>query len=207
MADFLKAHAKTARNEGGYANNQADAGGETYAGIARNFWPRWSGWVAIDALKRHSNFPKCLVNIPALQKAVLEFYSVNFWQANRLGEIVNQDVADWVYDHVVNGGARGIEWLQEAVGVTVDGSLGPKTLAAINAAEPQALLHRCMIVASLYRLQKAHDRPSQGQFLHSWLERDGLPEELIKRVLAEYRDDGILDDKELADLRSRVLAA
>ena len=205
-ADFLKSHAKTARNEGGYANNKADAGGETYAGIARNYWPRWAGWQLIDSLKGARNFPANLKNMPALQKLVLEFYAKNFWEANRLGEIVSQDVADWLYDHAVNGGGRGIQWLQEALGVTADGSVGPKTLAAINAADPEALLRKATIVASLYRLQKAHDKPSQIQFLHSWLDRDGLAPELIKLVLAEAKDDGILDDNELAALRQKICA-
>ncbi|NVO00015.1 MAG: N-acetylmuramidase [Geobacteraceae bacterium] len=206
MADFLKSYYKTAINEGGYANNEADAGGETYCGIARHFWPRWAGWQLIDALKTAKTFPANLKNIPALSKLVLEFYAKNFWDANRLGEIINQDVADWLYDHAVNGGGRGIQWIQEAAGVTADGDIGNKTIAAINAADPVALLHKSMIVASLYRLEKAHDRPSQIQFLHSWLERDGLAPELIKLVLAEAKDDGVLDDNELADLKRRICA-
>lgn len=39
MADFDKAHLEVMGNEGGYANNPVDAGGETYKGIARKFWP------------------------------------------------------------------------------------------------------------------------------------------------------------------------
>ncbi|NVO07830.1 MAG: hypothetical protein HXX19_18755 [Rhodoferax sp.] len=206
MSDFLKSNYKTARNERGWADNEADDGGETYNGIARNFWPRWAGWQLIDALKTAKNFPANLKNIPALSKLVLEFYCKNFWDANRLGEITNQDVADWLYDHAVNGGGRGIQWMQEAAGVTADGDIGNKTIAAINAADPVALLHKSMVIASLYRLEKAHDRPSQIQFLHSWLERDGLPDNLIKLVLAEAKDDGVLDDVELADLKRRILA-
>ncbi|MDR1034997.1 MAG: hypothetical protein LBT40_00015 [Deltaproteobacteria bacterium] len=33
--------------EGGWANNPADSGGETFRGIARNFHKSWPGW-AID---------------------------------------------------------------------------------------------------------------------------------------------------------------
>ena len=53
MAKFQIAEAITGRNEGGYANNSADTGGETYAGIARNYWPKWQGWKYID------NFHPC----------------------------------------------------------------------------------------------------------------------------------------------------
>lgn len=37
MAIFNSAFKITMGNEGGYANNPDDSGGETYAGIARNF--------------------------------------------------------------------------------------------------------------------------------------------------------------------------
>ena len=46
MADFKVAFAKTIRFEGGYVNHKADKGGETYKGIARNFWPKWKGWAS-----------------------------------------------------------------------------------------------------------------------------------------------------------------
>ena len=49
MADFLTAYAPLARYEGGWCNDPADRGGETYAGIARNFFPAWPGWALIDA--------------------------------------------------------------------------------------------------------------------------------------------------------------
>lgn len=206
MADFLKAHTKTARNEGGYANNPADPGGETYAGISRVFNPSWVGWKVIDEAKTGKGFPASLKHLATLPRLVLEFYAKNYWEANHLDQVVSQDVADWLYDHAVNGGGRGIAWMQEAAGVAADGAIGAKTIAAINAADPAALLHKAMIVASLYRLQRAHDKPSQIQFLPSWLTRDGLTPELIKLVMAEAKDDGVLDDAELAALRQRICA-
>ena len=38
MANFEEAYKKTSDFEGGYVNDEDDAGGETYRGIARNFW-------------------------------------------------------------------------------------------------------------------------------------------------------------------------
>jgi len=49
--DFGPAYDIIRRNEGYYANNPADTGGETYAGIARNLWPQWPGWPIIDEYK------------------------------------------------------------------------------------------------------------------------------------------------------------
>lgn len=57
MADFNKAHLEVMGNEGGYANNPADSGGETYKGIARKFHPAWPGWKMVDDLKRSLPVP------------------------------------------------------------------------------------------------------------------------------------------------------
>jgi lysozyme family protein len=200
MADFDKAHAKTMGNEGGFAHNPADAGGMTYKGIAREFWPTWQGWRGIDAalgnmvkMPRYGteecrNWVKhlnsTLAGMPLLQKYVLDFYEANFWKAYSLGEIQNQEVAEWLYDHTVNAAARGVKWIQEAAGVTPDGGVGPITLAAINAADPKDLLEKAKGIAVAYRLAKVEKDPTQKQFLHSWLSRDGLTEEEIKAAIA-----------------------
>lgn len=49
MADFATAYAPLAGFEGGWCNVQGDSGGETYAGIARRYWPGWPGWKIIKA--------------------------------------------------------------------------------------------------------------------------------------------------------------
>ena len=200
MADFLIAHKETMGDEGGYANNPADHGGETYKGIARRFWGSWPGWHAIDAYKEnvaaqpaygtaaYSAWVKALnaslAGNAVLQQSVLTFYQANFWDANHLGEITDQRVGTWLYNHIVNGGGRGVQWIQAAAGVPADGSIGPKTLAAINAADPAALLGTAMDNAVAYRLAKVKAEPDQRQFLHSWLERDGVPEARIQQVMA-----------------------
>lgn len=43
MAIFEKAYDPVRQWEGGWCNVEGDRGGETYAGIARNFWPGWPG--------------------------------------------------------------------------------------------------------------------------------------------------------------------
>src|ERR1035441_4044145 len=57
VADFNAAHQQVMGNEGGYANNPADAGGETYKGIARKFWPQWCGWKYVDGVKANTIEP------------------------------------------------------------------------------------------------------------------------------------------------------
>lgn len=219
MADFLTAHNKTMGTEGGYANNPADAGGETYKGIARKFWHRWAGWPVVDQVKKtmtkqppygsgaYFNWAKALNKLLAanltLQKHVLTFYMVNFWDANRLGEINDQAVAEWTYDHIVNAGARGAMWLQLAACVKADGGIGPATIAAVNACDPSQLLARCEDIAAAYRLDKAAANPSQIQFLTSWLTRDGQPAAIIAQV-KKAAADGVLDAQEVATLKTAM---
>lgn len=221
MPDFNKIHVTTMKAEGGYANNPADAGGETYKGIARKMHPTWSGWKYIDGVKAlmttqpaygtgaYQNWVRYLnaklAELNQLQGAVVLFYRVNFWDANRLGEITDEPIAAWLYDHVVNAGARGIMWGQLAARVKPDGKLGPVSIAAINAADPVALLNRMEDIAGEYRLDRAHDKPSQIQFLTSWLRRDGQPEEIIAMV-RKAAADGRLDDSEVAKLKAEMAA-
>lgn len=220
MSDFNVAHQKVMGNEGGYANNPSDAGGETYKGIARKSWPQWGGWKYVDGVKantvpqppygtaayrNHVNYLNgCLAQLTSLQQMVLDFYKVNFWDRYRLSEVNDQTVATWLYDHVVNGGARGAQWMQEAVGVTADGKIGPATIAAINAADPVTLLQEAEDVAAFYRLDRAAADPSQIQFLPSWLRRDGVSAEEISQVM-QFAKDG-LTYAEVAELKEMIKA-
>jgi lysozyme family protein len=223
MADFLPAHQATMGDEGGWAYNPADHGGETYKGIARNFWGHWKGWGIVDQIRIDEMVPsppyggpgyslwvklfnRKLAEHSGLQVLVRTFYFNNFWTANHLDQINAQDVANWLYNHIVNGGGRGVKWMQIAARVTPDGGIGPKTIAAINATPAAELLARAEDVAGAYRLDVAHQDPSQIQFLTSWLTRDGQPPEIIAQVRAAARD-GQLDAGEVAQLKKAMEAA
>lgn len=211
MADFETAHAETMGNEGGFANNPHDVGGMTYKGIAIHYHPTWRGWQYVKntlaaavnqppyGTPEYRNWAKYingqLAAIPAMQRLVLDFYRTNFWDANRLGEIESQTVANWAYDHAVNAGGRGIKWLQEAAGVTADGSIGPKSVEAINGRDPALLLQEAEDIAAFYRLDKACRDSSQVQFLQSWLTRDGCSLAEVRAVMAAARDGKLTADE------------
>lgn len=162
MADFLPAFEKMIVAEGGYLlhNVAGDKGGQTYAGIARNRWPNWSGWAIIDA----GGEPQA--------DLVRGFYRANFWTAMRLEEVKNQQVAEMLFDFGVNAGTgTAVKLAQITVGATPDGRIGPKTLAALNAADPEkfALAYTLAKIAR-YRDIVARDR-SQIKFLVGWINR------------------------------------
>lgn len=176
MAKFETAEAITGRNEGGYANNPADRGGETYAGIARNFWPAWKGWVRIDEIKRDYGKSAATINRfakadPILTRMISDFYKANFWDVNRLDQFKDQQLANTVYDFGVNSGVmKAAVTLQEVLGVSQDGKIGPITIAQANAGNPKAIHTAYNCLREKY-YRKLAEKPSQAQFLKSWLSR------------------------------------
>lgn len=147
---FAPAYSIVKVNEGGYVNNPADKGGETYAGIARNFNPTWGGWAFIDFYKRNEGAGKQLypcVNKscaffnkkwPDIQYLVEQFYEDRF-NKNRFGEINSQKVANLLFDYHVHSQSIAIKAIQRLVGATPDGVMGTQTLAAINRANADSL--------------------------------------------------------------------
>ena len=155
MADFLAAYNPLKQFEGGWCNVPGDAGGETYAGIARNFFPDWSGWPLIDAEKSHVSFrqgstafSRRLSSVPGLADLVTDWYRVEWWERMRLGQFP-QIVADELFEQAVNLGRGGsgryvqrlcnaLNWRKGARGeerifpdLAEDGCLGPKSLSAM----------------------------------------------------------------------------
>lgn len=162
MADFETAYEKTLRAEGGYrlTDVKGDKGGQTYAGIARNMHPRWPGWVHVD---RGDVPPSSLVR---------EFYRLNFWQAVQGDEIASQEAAESLYDFAVNAGARtAVKLAQVALGVTPDGALGPRTLAALNAIPGPAFVTKYAIAKVARYAEICNRDRTQSKFLLGWINR------------------------------------
>lgn len=129
-----------------------DSGGETKFGVAQ---------------KAH---PELTVRTITLAQAEL-VYKKGYWDAVK-GDELHPDVARYVFDIGCGSGPqKGIKLLQQACGVTVDGNLGPATLAAANAMPPAVLVNSLMqLRMNFYRAIVANN-PSQGIFLQGWLNR------------------------------------
>ena len=148
MTKFETAYYITNRIEGGYANDPDDKGGETYRGIARNFHPDWNGWATVDDAKKKISNIKSINNLldndSTLQKWVMAFYCVEFWDKINGDLIPDQLIANEVYDNAVNMGINSSgEYLQRTINILnrnqnayadieVDGNLGPKTIEALK---------------------------------------------------------------------------
>ena len=161
MADFQPAFERVIRDEGGYVlhNVPGDRGGQTYAGIARNMHPKWPGWAAIDA-----------GSTPPAQM-VRDFYKLNFWDDIRGDALTHQAIASDIFNFYVNTGRPAKVLAQLVVGVTPDGAIGPRTVAALNAADPEKfVLAYAIAKITRYRDIVQRDR-TQLKFLLGWINR------------------------------------
>jgi len=89
-------------------------------------------------------------------------------------------IADIVFDISVNNGkGHAIKILQEAVGATVDGVLGPETIHRVNAApREQIIMDMLSAREQLYR-NIAANRPASQKFLGGWLNRNNALREFV----------------------------
>lgn len=108
--------------EGGYVNNPNDPGGATNKGVTQGVYDTW---------RKANGKPKQSVKFLTTQE-IQAIYKNNYWD-----KIKGDQLADGVdlatFDLAVNSGVnRAIKMLQKVSGVTVDGIIGPATIAAAN---------------------------------------------------------------------------
>lgn len=162
MADFLPAFTHTLKAEGGYVLTDipADRGRQTYAGISRKFHPSWAGWSFID---RKEAPPELLVQ---------NLYRDQFWQPIKGDDIVAKSVASTIYDFAVNVGVKtALRNVQETLGISADGLIGPETLSALNQANPEAFRMAYALKKIAHYRDIARKDNTQRVFLLGWINR------------------------------------
>lgn len=146
--NFSQALAHVLKYEGGYSDHPSDPGGATNLGITRAVLGEWLGREASKA------------EVRALRpETAAAIYRARYWDAARCDELPDgMDLA--VFDCAVNQGVgRAARFLQQAAGVTADGKIGPRTLAAVASADAGELLREFMarrmnaygLLATLFR--------------------------------------------------------
>lgn len=149
------------QSEGGYrlTNIPGDAGGQTYAGIARVPNPDWEGWALID---RGEAVPNAMV---------AKFYKARFWDKLHCDDLpAGVDYA--AYDFGVNAGTgQSAKFLQRAVGATADGAIGPATMALIKQADGDELLAKFTQLKKEFYEGIVARKPEQAKFIKGWLNR------------------------------------
>lgn len=172
MADYNQAFQLVIANEGGYVNDPDDPGGETYKGVARKIYSKWEGWTKIDMLKRQQGFPANLDRDVDLQQDIVDFYRLNYWDRIKGDDILNQDIANSVFDFAVNAGvSTSASLAQMVVDSPADGVIGPKTIEGINSFNPDHFLASFTVRKISRYVDICLKRPESKKYFFGWVIR------------------------------------
>ena len=176
MADFDQAIGTVLAHEGGLADDPDDPGGITNFGISLRFL-RATGDLLLGDVDGDGDLDGDDIRAMTAERAA-RLYKAHFWDVWGYGRIADQAVATKVFDTAVNvGPAEANRILQRAVnevgtaGLDVDGVLGPKTLAAVNAADPGRLLGALRAEQATFYGDLVDRNPRLGKYLKGWLRR------------------------------------
>lgn len=145
---FEKAIELVIKHEGGWVDDPDDTGGRTKYGISQAAFPN-------EDIKNMT------------KERAIQLYHDHYWSKMKCDEL--PDGVDYlVLDCGINMGNRtAIKILQRAAGVTADGIIGPKTIAASSSVSPELFM--------VYRLDRymriIGERHSNAKFARGWSNR------------------------------------
>jgi len=151
--------------EGGFINHPNDKGEETNKGVTIAVWKAQGYDKNGD---RHIDVKDLKLISDADAMAIMRKFYWNRWQADKIEDL---SIANLLVDFVWGSGAWGIKIPQRVLGVMVDGVVGTKTLAAINAQEPKRLFAKLKDARLQYINDIIAKNPSFAVFRAGWLRR------------------------------------
>lgn len=144
--------AGTNRKKCGTSGGALDHGGNTKFGIAQNAWPS----VDIDSL--------------TLEQAS-DIYLRGYWTPCQCAKMPD-DIASYVFDISCGSGIRtAARILQRSLGVTDDGSIGPKTLLAATSGDKEIIMARMLDERLKFYGRIVERNADQVVFLPGWTRR------------------------------------
>ena len=128
--NFPPCLALTLQYEGGWTDDPRDPGGATMKGVTLAVYEQFKGRAATKDELRH------------IADADLQaIYRQGYWDKLRCDDLpAGVDLV--AFDAAVNSGPkRSAQWLQRAAMVADDGSIGPKSIAALNALNARQVIN------------------------------------------------------------------
>lgn len=164
MANVNKLKPFILKWEGGFVNDPDDLGGATNKGITLTTYKEYKkrkglSDPSVDDLKNISD------------EEWTEILRTMFWDRWQADRIENQSVANILVDWVWASGVHGIKRPQKILGVTVDGIVGDKTIAALNAMDPMSLFFKIKNDRIKYIDEICKARPTNKKYKKGWMNR------------------------------------
>lgn len=150
--------------EGGFVDDPDDLGGATNRGVTIGTYATYckkKGYPAptVERLKNLS------------EKDWAEILKTMYWDRWKADQIKSQSVANILVDWVWASGTHGIKIPQQLLGVTIDGIVGAKTLAALNVRNPKQLFEEIKAARVQFIEDICRKRPANNKFKKGWLNR------------------------------------
>lgn len=158
MADYRKLKPIILKWEGNYAGN-IDGKICTMKGVT------------LETFRQYYGKDKNCTDLRNITDSQWDNIFINgYWNRWKADQITSQSIANLLVDWVWASGVYGIKYPQQVLGVTADGKVGPKTLAAINNYPDKKELFE-----KLWNRRKKHFESvavgSKAKFLRGWMNR------------------------------------
>lgn len=156
MADYRKLKPIILRLEGGYTDKLNDGYACTNKGVT------------IDTFRSYFGKDKTCADLKKITDEQWDrIFLDGYWNKWKADEIEHQAIANLLVDWTYTSGKYGIIYPQQVLGVTADGIVGPKTLAALNG------YGNCKeLFQKLWDRRKKHfESLNKPQFIKGWLNR------------------------------------
>lgn len=146
--------------EGGFVYDKDDLGGATNRGVTL------ATYRSVFGNKKTANDLKRMTQ--AQWGIIFKKYYWDKWEAD---DIKDQNVANILVDWLWCSGSYGIKIPQKVLGVSIDGIVGTKTIAAINARDGRELFDTIKQERKDYIDSICQARPQNMKFKKGWLNR------------------------------------
>lgn len=150
--------------EGGFVNDPDDLGGATNRGVTLATYTQYcrkKGY-PVPTVERLKNLS---------EREWTEIMKTMYWDRWKADQIVNQSVANILVDWVWASGIHGIKRPQKILGVAVDGIVGSRTLAAVNAKDAKELFYSIKADRIRFIDEICKARPANEKFRRGWMNR------------------------------------
>lgn len=149
ITGFDDAFAMICGIEGKYSNNPDDPGGATMFGIT-------------ERVARKHGYTEDMQNMPI--RLAKQLAKVDYWDKFQCDQF-DPRIGYLVFSIAYNGG-HPVQWLQKAVGVRVDGSIGAQTIAAVRSSD---VLKICVSLCSQHI--RYYTSLNNLTFINGWMNR------------------------------------